>query len=383
MTSRTNARLAKIETPALILDETRMMRNISRLSSHIASLNGGLRPHLKTAKSIEVAKRVLADGAGPATVSTLTEAEVLAAHGVRDILYAVGITPQKLERVARLRTGGCDCSVIVDNMVQAQAVAEVSARTGQCIPALIELDCDGHRSGIRPQDPALIAIARMLHDSQADLRGVLTHAGASYDVVGRAAHAQLAEQERQAAVQAAQSLGAAGLPCPVVSIGSSPTAHAIQCLDGITEVRAGVYTFFDLFQAGIGVCEVDDIALSVLTTVIGHQRDKGWIITDAGWMALSRDRGTATQTVDQGYGLVCDPEGTPLQDLIVIKANQEHGIISQRPGSHSPLPDLPVGTQLRILPNHACATAAQFDHYRVLTPDHTAPLPRWERFAGW
>src|SRR3546814_15477183 len=86
-------------------------------------------------------------------------------------------------------------------------------------------------------------------------------------------------------------------------------------------------------MAGIGLCTLDDIALSVLTTVIGHQHDKDWIIVDAGWMALSRDRGTASQRVDQGYGVVCDEAGPPLPGLLVAGANQEHGHVQVRPGS--------------------------------------------------
>ena len=128
-------------------------------------------------------------------------------------------------------------------------------------------------------------------------------------------------------------------------------------LDGVTEVRAGVFMFFDLVMAGIGVCRIDDIALSVLATVIGHQQDKGWTIVDAGWMAMSRDRGTARLAVDQGYGLVCDLAGEPIPDLIMIDANQEHGILAARPGAQPSPPKLPVGARLRILPNHACATA--------------------------
>jgi D-serine deaminase-like pyridoxal phosphate-dependent protein len=136
-------------------------------------------------------------------------------------------------------------------------------------------------------------------------------------------------------------------------------------------------------MAGIGVCTPDDIAVSVLTRVIGHQEQRGWILVDAGWMALSRDRGTAKQAVDQGYGLVCDVNGRVMKDLIVAQANQEHGIIAVRPGSGARLPDLPVGTQLRILPNHACATGAQFDEYAVLPAETGAPLARWPRFRGW
>src|SRR5699024_6776516 len=153
--------------------------------------------------------------------------------------------------------------------------------------------------------------------------------------------------------------------CPEVSVGSTPTAHFARNLEGVTEVRAGVFVLFDLVMAGIGVCGIDDIALSVLATVIGHQRDKGWIIVDAGWMAMSRDRGTASQSVDQGYGMVCDIGGTPYPDLIMSGSNQEHGIISVREGSSAALPDLKLGDRVRILPNHACATGAQHDRYHA------------------
>jgi D-serine deaminase-like pyridoxal phosphate-dependent protein len=124
----------------------------------------------------------------------------------------------------------------------------------------------------------------------------------------------------------------------------------------------------------------------VLTTVIGHQRRRGLIVVDAGWMALSRDRGTAAQAVDQAYGVVCDVEGRVLEDLIVAGANQEHGLVALRPGSGATLPELPVGARLRILPNPACATAAQFDGYEVLPAEPLAPIApiaHWPSFRGW
>lgn len=375
--------LSSLLTPSLLLDESRMLRNVRRLHKHLDTLGVMPRPHLKTVKSVEVARRVLPGGNGPATVSTLKEAEVFAEAGVRDILYAVGIAPQKLPRVLALRAAGCDLSVVLDSREQAEAVAEASRRADDAIPVLIEIDSDGHRSGLLPDDPTVVAIGRLLVDGGAELRGVLTHAGESYGAVGAEALAEFAERERLAAVTAAGALRAVGLPCPVVSVGSTPTAHFARDLSGVTEVRAGVFVFFDLVMAGIGVCTTEDIALSVLTTVIGHQRERGWIIVDAGWMALSRDRGTADQALDQGYGAVCDIEGRVLEDLIVKSANQEHGIIALRPGSSSLLPELPVGTRLRVLPNHACATGSQFDGYEVLTADAGAPLAHWPRFRGW
>jgi len=147
-------------------------------------------------------------------------------------------------------------------------------------------------------------------------------------------------------------------------------------------VRAGVFVFMDLVMAGLGVCTLDDIALSVLATVIGHQPKKGWVVVDAGWTAMSRDRGTAGQAVDQGYGVVCDPEGRPYPDLIVTNVNQEHGILSIRKGSGAKLPPLPVGSLVRILPNHACATATQFGCYHVLGDEGTI-TDVWPRFSGW
>lgn len=367
--------LDDLPTPSLVLDEARMTRNIERLAGRAERLGVSLRPHLKTVKSIDIARRVTGGAAGPVTVSTLAEAEQFHAAGFGDILYAVGIAPAKLPRVQALRGKGCDLSVILDSAVQAQAVASAG------IPALIEIDSDGHRGGLLPDDAALVEVARIL-DASGCLRGVMTHAGESYGASGREAQAGFAERERKAVVDAAEALREAGLACPVVSVGSTPTAHAATDLTGVTEMRAGVYVFFDLVMAGIGVCGLDDIALSVLTTVIGHQKDRGWILVDAGWMAMSRDRGTANQEVDQGYGLVCDAEGNVLPDLILGTANQEHGIVTRRDGASGPMPDLPVGTRLRILPNHACATAAQHGSYRVI-PASGGGLLEWKRFGGW
>jgi D-serine deaminase-like pyridoxal phosphate-dependent protein len=371
----------RLETPCLLVEEARMTRNIDHLKIRLDRLGATLRPHLKTCKSVEIARRLMPGAQGPATVSTLKEAEEFAAAGVLDILYAVGLAPAKLDRVLALRRRGVDLSIIIDSREQAAAVCARSRAARDRIPTLIEIDCDDHRAGVRPDDPLLVQIGRDLHEGGAELRGVIAHAGGSYDAIGVAALERAAEQERAGTVAAANLLRDAGLPCPVVSVGSTPTAHFARDLTGVTEVRAGVYVFFDLVMAGIGVCKVDDIALSVLTSVIGHQRSKGWILVDAGWMAMSRDRGTAQQAVDQGYGLACDASGTVYQDLIMVEANQEHGILALRPGSGAKLPELPVGTLLRILPNHACATAAQHDRYRATNGGLVTAV--WPRFSGW
>jgi len=358
-----------------------MARNIARLKARVQRLGVGFRPHLKTAKSMEVAVRLMDGPQGPVTVSTLKEAEQFAAEGVRDILYAVGITPGKLERAASLRRNGVDLSLVLDSMEQARAVVAKSKELGSVFAVLIEVDCDGHRSGVKPEDPTLLSIGRALHEGGASLRGVMTHAGGSYDTPGETALTLAAERERDVAVRSAAALRAAGLPCPIVSVGSTPTAHFARDLTGVTEIRAGVFVFFDLVMAGLRVCAIEDIAISVLATVIGHQHEKGWTIVDAGWMAMSRDRGTATQVQDQGYGLICDIEGNPYPDLILKQVNQEHGIIGHRDAAGE-YPRLPLGTLVRILPNHACATSAQHDRYQVVD-ERRRVLATWSRFSGW
>jgi D-serine deaminase-like pyridoxal phosphate-dependent protein len=369
---------SRLQTPAALIDEPRMMRNIARMQQRASALGVMLRPHVKTSKCVEVAKRQQAAGAGGITVSTLKEAEQFFDAGFSDVLYAVGMAPSKLDRALALRRRGCALTIVVDSAAAARAVTTA----GHAFDVLIEVDCDGHRSGVQPGDPLLIEIGRTLHDGGATLKGVMAHAGSSYEFDTPEALQRLAEQERSRSVHAAQRLRQAGLPCPVVSVGSTPTALSAESLAGVTELRAGVYVFFDLVMANVGICSLDNIALSVLTTVIGHQPDKGWAIVDAGWMAMSRDRGTQNQKIDYGYGAVCDLAGAPIDGLIMTGANQEHGIVSRRGVADPDITKrLPIGTQLRILPNHACATGTQFPEYHAVSG--TRPVQLWRRFDGW
>jgi len=383
LTQATAATIDQIETPALVLDIAKVDRNIARLRSRLAGLGVGFRPHVKTAKSADVAARLFPEGVGPITVSTLAEAEYFADAGFADITYAVGLSIDKIARTGDLVARGINLSVLIDTVEQARALAAAASEQPAMPAVLIEIDCDGHRGGVLPDDPALLEIADVLRDGGVELRGVLTHAGESYAHRGGVGLAEAAEGERAAAVAAAERLRDAGHAAPVVSVGSTPTAHFARDLTGVTEVRAGVFMFFDLVMHGIGVCQVDDIALSVVATVIGRRPEKGWILIDAGWMAMSRDRGTEKHPVDQGYGLVCDLDGKPFADLIVGDASQEHGIITVRPGSDTVLPDLAIGDKVRILPNHACATGAQHQSYQVVEAGGHAIAATWPRMRGW
>ncbi len=366
-------KLADLPTPCLVLDRTILIRNLAAMAA-VAQRHGvALRPHMKTAKSIEVARLATAGQAGGITVSTLAEAEYFAAHGVTDILYAVGVTPDKLPAIAGLRDAGAEPIVITDDMDTARAVA-----TEGHLRALIEIDTGEGRGGLTPDDPALLEIAEALGGR---LAGVMTHGGFSYAARGAAALAAAAEHERAGIVRAAQRLRAAGMAVPIVSAGSSPGAMHAGRLDGVTELRAGVYMFGDLFQAAIGTHGPGDIALTVLTSVIGRRPKANQLLVDAGAIALSKDRSTAATDEDMGYGRVLDVDGKPtLGRATVVNIYQEHGIVVGDAAS-GPI-DLPVGRRLRIAPNHACLTAAAHDRYYVVEGGDTVEAV-WTRINGW
>jgi D-serine deaminase-like pyridoxal phosphate-dependent protein len=374
--------LAALTTPAALIDIGAMQRNIARMQHRMNALGVAFRPHVKTTKCMHVVAAQRAAGARGITVSTLKEAAQFFAEGIDDILYAVAMSPNKLDHALKLRREGCALKIITDSVESAEAIQRFGQAHGERFEVWIEIDVDGHRSGVAPDDDLLLRIGRVLHDGGMQLGGVLAHAGSSYEYDTPEALERIAEIERAGCVRAAQRLRAAGLPCDVVSIGSTPTALAATQLDGVTEVRAGVYVFFDLVMHNVGVCALPDLALSVLTTVIGHQQNKGWAIVDAGWMAMSRDRGTQRQKHDFGYGLVCTEDGEPIQNVVMSAANQEHGIVSQVGAIDTDIARrFPIGTKLRILPNHACATGAQHPEYHAI--DEQGNVVTWPRFYGW
>lgn len=363
--------VADLPTPCLVLDRSVLRRNIRAMAGVLARQGVPLRPHMKTAKSIDVARLALEGQPGGITVSTLAEAEYFVAHGIVDILYAVAITPQKLDQIAKLNAAGAQVMVVTDDIDVAAAIAAHAHPP----MALIEVDCGEARSGVDPQGSALLEIAERLGGR---LAGVMTHAGHSYGARGVGAIAQVAETERAAAVGAAERLRAAGHAAPIVSIGSSPTALHAQTLAGATEVRAGVYMFGDLFQAEIETHAMDGIAMTVLTSVIG--RRPGRLVVDAGGLALSKDRSTETAPRDFGFGLALDLRGRrSLGNAIVRRAYQEHGVIELDPVHTA---DLPVGSKLRIAPNHTCMTAAAHDRYYVIDGEDEV-VAVWRRVNGW
>jgi D-serine deaminase-like pyridoxal phosphate-dependent protein len=375
-------KLADLPTPSLVLDRTALAGNCAAMAARAAKLGVRLRPHMKTAKSADAAKIATAGQFGGITVSTLAEAAYFAAHGFRDITYAVGIVPGKLDEVARLQRDGVAMTLVTDNVPAVEAAARRAAALGATFALLVEIETGGGRAGVLPESPELLDVARAIASAKGlSLAGVLTHAGHSYKCEGEAAIAAVAEEERAGAVRAAERLRAAGLPCPVVSVGATPTAMFAHALKGVTEMRPGVYTLMDLYQLAIGVCRREDIAVSVLATVIGHNPRTGRVLVDAGALALSQDKGAAGLMENVGFGWVCGEKGERLDGLYVAEVNQEHGMIAA-PAGAPPFDRLPVGARVRILPNHACMMAAPYARYNVVDRGDDV-LAVWDKATGW
>lgn len=364
--------LNEIQTPCLVLDRGILERNLKRMSDAMRGHGVALRPHLKTAKSAEVARLATRGEAGGITVSTLAEAEYFADHGFRDILIAAALPPAKLDRAAGVIAKGAVVTLVTDHVAGAEAIAAHDAS----FQALVEIDSGDHRAGVRASSDMLPEIGRALGPK---LRGVLTHAGHSYSCSDTACIKEVAEGERMAVVKAAERLRGDGLDCMVVSVGSTPTMTHAERLDGVTEARPGVYMFQDLFQAAIGSCTREDIAMTVLASVIGVNRDENRFLIDAGALALSKDRSTAGTPGDAGYGEVWDLQGTPLTGGWEIeRVFQEHGAVR----GAGPIDNIKLGDRVRIGPNHACITAAAHSRYYVVDGGLDV-VAEWDRVNGW
>ena len=340
--------ISALETPALLLDWDRVSANCANMADRARRLGVRLRPHVKTHKCAEIAALQVGEHFGGITVSTLAEARAFKASGFHDITLAVPLAPERVAEAADL-----GLNLLVDSMEGVEAI-ESLGRT-EPVATFLKVDCGYGRAGVVPESVAALALAERLHRSSCtEFLGVLTHGGHSYDCVGADQIRRVAEQERDAVVGFAATLRSRGVPCPEVSVGSTPTMMHVESLEGVTEIRPGNYAVFDAFQAAIGSCSVDDVAVSVLGTVISAHPDRA--ILNLGALALSKDAGPVHVDPHCGYGLLLDELGRPMPGLRLVSLSQEHGKLRG-----SGVERLRVGDRLRVVPNHSCLTMACFD----------------------
>lgn len=368
-----------LKTPCLILDAERVRRNADRMSAQMKTFGVNLRPHVKTHKCAEVAKIQTAGHAGGLTVSTLAEAKAFAKHNFRDLLYAVPVEPGKFNEVCEIAKTCERFAVITDDAKIPVLLDEAARRNAVELGVFLKIDTGYHRCGVLPDSPEVLGISRKIAVSK-NLRfaGILAHAGHSYHAQAADKRLEIARAERDSMTELARRLNENGVEVPVVSIGSTPTMTCVDHLDGITEARPGNYIFFDAFQAALGSCLLEDCALTVLTAIVHRNSTERKIIVDAGAIALSKDAGAVEFDSNAGFGRVSDLGGNDL-NLRVASLSQEHGTIFVE--DESLFEKLKVGERVRVLANHSCLTAAQYDFYNVLEGERI--VDRWERINGW
>jgi len=358
--------LDNLPTPALILDLDVLERNIDGMARRADSLGVRLRPHVKTHKCIEVAEMQRRAGASALTVSTLHEASVFAAHGFEDITWAFPVILNRLTEAAEL-AGRIDLGLVIDSKEALDALASLPRRDDP-LRVWLKIDCGYHRAGIDPVSERMLDIAKGVdsHDTLS-LAGILTHSGHAYHAYGDEERQAVAEQERSVMVSAAARLEAAGIDVKEVSVGSTPAMTAARSLEGVTEARPGNYVFYDYMQCALGACDPRDVAVSVLSSVISRMPSHS--VVDAGALAMSKDPGPERNGA--GMGPVMTNDGSVDPDTRLLSVSQEHGILSA---------SLPVGTKVRIVPNHSCLTVACFDEYHVVRGNEL--VGRWKIHRG-
>ncbi len=372
-----------VPTPALLLDVDVLERNVTAMAGKIRGLGAALRPHVKTHKCIEVGRLQQQHGARGITAASIVEARDFADHGFDDITWALPLPTSRLDDVIAL-AGRITLRVLVDSTEAAVALERAAQRAGLRVHVWLEVDCGYHRSGVDPDAPASAALARRLAESpHLVFDGLLTHAGHGYHARTSEERLAVARQEHDVTVGFAKRLTGQGVPVPAISVGSTPTMAAQDRLDGVQEARPGNYVFYDWMQAAVGVCRPEDVAVSVLATVISHQPAADHCIVDAGALAMSKDAGPGAAELRRGLGPVyAGLSGGALEERVNLYAvSQEHGFVGAAdPGGAAIAGRFRVGDRIRVMPNHSCLTAAMFDEYVVVRGEEV--LDRWKIWRG-
>ncbi|MCL6564969.1 MAG: alanine racemase [Acidobacteriia bacterium] len=345
----------ELPTPVPLLDLDIMERNLERIVSLCREAGVAYRPHVKTHKTPELARAQVLAGATGITCAKVSEAEVMARAGLRDIFIAYPTAGrrrlERLERLAREST----ISVGVDSAQGAKDLNEYFQSRRRQISVLLEVDTGHHRCGVLPGNA--LEFVRFLGNLPAlRFRGIYTHEGHVYadgELWERLDRARCAGETM---AQLAGALRAAGLPCAVVSVGASPSQHAACAIPGVTENRPGTNALNDATQVHLGACGWEDCALSYLCTVVSRPAAER-VIIDGGSKTFTSDHLSGWKE----FGFL--PEHPELR---FVAASEEHGILKTTAGNGS---NLQVGERIRVIPSHVCGSLNLHDRLYTVRGD--------------
>ncbi|GMF14118.1 unnamed protein product [Phytophthora lilii] len=373
-----------METPSVVLDEARLRHNIERMQALATSHHVNLRPHAKTHKTREIATMQLAAGACGLTVSKPSEAlQFLQGDvpGLKSVVLAYPVVQSaKVQTVLEAaQKAGVEFLLTVDSPEGVDAAQKAAEACGCKLKLLIHIDVGYHRVGIEEDDPRLLELAQCIDKTDSlEFRGLLSHAGHAYRCKSVAECTEVAETERLIMVRIKEMLESNGISVPVVSVGSTLTEPARKSFEGITEIRPGNYVFLDRTPVRMGLFTVQDVALSILVTVVSSNKYN--FIVDAGSKVLSSDGArSAGEFGSSCFGLafyekdfervVNEPtqnktlldDGQELVCFEVTSLSEEHGWIQKIEGVPSPA----IGDHLVIVPNHSCVVSNLTDKFYV------------------
>jgi len=326
----------RLDTPAMLVDLDIAEANIASMAAFARRAGLGLRPHVKTHKSLELARRQLAAEAAGLCVATVSEAEVFAGTGTDLTLAYPVVGARKLERLASV-CRAAQVTLVADSAAVIDGYRDVARQAGRPLAVLVEVDTGMRRAGAPPHAvPELTAL--VAKSDGLELAGILTHAGHAHDAAGQLGIEQVARAEAKIMGDVRADLEQAGHEVRVVSAGSSLTARYLTAADGITEIRPGTYIYNDLRTLGCWSCTADQIAVTMAATVVSTGDGGARVTIDAGSKTLT----TTTDPV-YGYGHLA---GRP--DATVTRLSEEHGVLAVAG------PPPAVGDVVRILPVHVC-----------------------------
>lgn len=330
----------ELSTPAVVVDLDIVERNISRMAERLRAKGIAHRPHIKTTKSVYFVNKQLEAGALGISVAKLAEAETFVDLGIDDILVAYPIVGEdKLQRLEALRKKA-NILVTVDSLEAAEGLSNVGMRSDQPVEVLIEVDGGLHRGGRQPGEDTLKFARSISALPGIRLKGIMGYFGTIYRNKDEEGFKRATQYESQVLSETASLLQAAGFCTEIISAGSSPSALMCEYLDGVTEVRAGNYIFFDASGVSMGLASESDCALRVIATVVSVPLP-GRATIDAGTKTLTSDKAHHRE----GFGIVA---GQP--NIQITALNEEHGFLEFDPVKVQ----FRVGDRIEIIPNHSC-----------------------------
>nr|XP_055040750.1 D-threo-3-hydroxyaspartate dehydratase [Misgurnus anguillicaudatus]XP_055040751.1 D-threo-3-hydroxyaspartate dehydratase [Misgurnus anguillicaudatus] len=361
-------------TPAFIVDLDIVKENAQAMQERFQKLGVQLRPHMKTHKTLECADIMTAGSRRCIVVSTLAEASFYADNGYDDILYAYPLPFDKVDRCAELSERLSLFHIVVDNHRALQELKKRPLKQGKVWKVWMKLDCNNGRAGLPHFDSAALQLAQEISEAPGvELTGIYAHCGNTYACQGEEQIKAVAQETTTLTLQFMEKLKSAGIHGPKSSIGSTPScSHPVPDMAMLSEVHPGNYIFYDVQQSLIGSCRLENVAVRVLTRVIGHYPHRNQLLVDCGWTALSHDGGGRLPT---GY---CIIEGHP--DLKLLSMTQEHGRVEPISGKLD-FSQFPLGSLLSLMPYHACATAMMHPVYFVHSKGKITGT--WKPTRGW